>query len=184
MRCAHRVPGAQGWRHRMPRALGGSILLPAAVCVAGCGGGETDALKKRVSALKDEVALLQNAQDRLEERLAALEMRRQEATERSTTTGSSAGKIERPRLKVIKVEPGFETPATEPSPAAEPEPPAEGDHPDAPRPVIRGTGDRVESQLPAGPTSRLDRAGAAMRDLAPVSGQNLDQCYSIRSRGA
>ena len=98
--------------------LCGLIAVPAALCIAGCGGGETDAMKKRVSALQDEVTLLQNSQDRLEERLAAVEMGAQEAAERPPKAESASGTFERPRLKVIKVQPGGDSQAPETGPAA------------------------------------------------------------------
>jgi hypothetical protein len=124
--------------------------------VAGC-SGERDALQKRVTALQEEVTLLQNSQDRLEERLAALELRESQMAERSAQAApSTPPTVERPRLKVIKVDPDS---AAAPAPQGTSVPPApqpEGEGSDSPRPVIRGTGTRLESRMPPGSTSRFE----------------------------
>jgi len=121
------------------------LAVSASLAATACGGGDTDAMKKRVTTLQDEVTLLQNDVDRLEERLAAVESRPLVQSSAEDRKGAAAGTLERPRLKVIKLEPG-------PSPAAAgqtpDEPAADVKDTDEPRPMIRGTGDHIESELP------------------------------------
>jgi len=132
------------------------MLVVAAVSV-GCGGSQSDTLKKRVQTLQDEVDMLQTNVDRLEERVAA---RDAAAAERPTPPAPvAAASSERPRLQVVKVQPDSPDAEEEPTPAVEPAPDsAEAPKvaPDAPRPVIRGTGDRIETHLPPGSSSRSD----------------------------
>ena len=134
------------------------ISLVSVVClVAGCGGGQSDALQKRVNALQDELTVLQGAVDRLEEQLAARDAAAAPREARSEPPAPATAP-QRPRLQIVKVQPGSPDVDDGPAPAAEPEPaPPEGEAaPDAPRPVIRGTGDRIETELPRGSTSRED----------------------------
>ena len=184
MRCARHGSSDRIRPNREVSHLCGFVLLWAAFGVAGCGGADSDALKKRVASLQDEVTLLQNAQDRLEERLAAVEMRAQEAAERPAKAEHKAGTFERPRLKVIKVKPGVEGPEPATGPAASPDNPPGGDEQDGPRPVIRGTGEEVESHLPAGSTSHRDERATKTGAAPALSGQDLDRRDSARARGA
>lgn len=105
-------------------------------------------MKKRVTSLQDEVTLLQNDVDRLEERLAAVESwpRSQQTSEKDEQ--AAPGTIERPRLKVIRLEPGASSAAPQQSTEA---PSRSSEDADESRPVIRGTGDRIESDLPSAP---------------------------------
>lgn len=124
-------------------STGHAVLLTACVAMApalllGCGG--SDGTRRQVASLEKEIVGMRADQDRLEERLAALELR-----DRAGGSGSrppavtrSEEPVERPRLKVIHMAPEN----TEPAPVAAPETaPPEG--PAARRPVIRGTGERV-----------------------------------------
>lgn len=102
--------------------------------LAGCAG--SDGLKKQVAGLETQVTAMRADQDRLEERLAALEL---SATQTARSGGAPAAeRIERPRLKVIHLSPDDEAPAAEPE-----REPAPGANDNARRPIIRGTGDRV-----------------------------------------
>ena len=180
--------GQSGTGPRWTRWLG--LLLPLAlVGTAGCGGSERDAMRKRVSSLQDEVNLLQNTVDRLEERLAAVEMQERARPARPAAEESaSTGTIERPRLKVIRLEPGAEPVSEEPSPRSDAAPPPK-DPPDDPRPVIRGSGDRLETELPEGPTSRLERPSDRSRAVSPAMshtlsvGQTGPRQWALRTRG-
>jgi hypothetical protein len=160
-------------------------VLLGLTCLLGCGSGETDALKRRVAALREEVSMLQNGVDRLEEQLAAVQARQAALAERpptSTDSGSPA-LLQRPRLKVVKVQPGSEQAAPEQGPAREPEPPAEADDADASRPVIRGTGERIETQLPADSTSRTGCTPDHLRAQGRGLGQTRGRCPRLGSRG-
>lgn len=117
-------------------ALGAALAL-GAFALFGCSG--SDRLKKQVAALETQLTAVRADQDRLEERLAAVELS-------STVPSRSAAKaatdrVDHPRLKVIHLSPDDEAAtATEPSDESSTSP-AKG----APsrRPIIRGTGDRV-----------------------------------------
>jgi hypothetical protein len=122
-----------------------ALAVSASLGTSACGGGDADAMKKRVATLQDELTLLQNDVDRLEERLAAVETRPQVQSSASEQEKASAGTLERPRLKVIKLEPGASSASSSPTPE---EPVSEAKDTDEPRPVIRGSGDQVESELP------------------------------------
>jgi len=110
-------------------------LLLAPLAVVACGGN--DGLKKQVAGLETQITAMRADQDRLEERLAALELGGPPAAHRAPTA-AAAERVERPRLKVIHLSPDDQAAPAEP---AEPAPaPADAA---AHRPIIRGTGDRV-----------------------------------------
>jgi len=108
-------------------------------------------MKKRIASLQDEMTLLQNDVDRLEERLASVEARPSVQPRTSDQEKAKAGTLERPRLKVIKLEPGGSPPDAQPIPE---ESVSEAKDTEEPRPVIRGSGDRIESELPSAPKGR------------------------------
>ncbi len=130
-----------------------AATLLASLALVGCGG--SDRLKKEVSGLQMELTTLRGDQDRMEERVAALELGASVAHE--PTAASNADRVERPRLKVIHLQPDEQQDSTAPADPA----PANSPDSTAPRPVIRGTGDRVikvgdtdgESTLRDGPTT-------------------------------
>lgn len=117
-----------------PRIWLCAVLL-ASPAFSGCSG--SDRLKKQVSGLETQLTAMRADQDRLEERLAAVEL--SSALPRTPANSPSAERVERPRLKVIHLAPedarsGEET-VDGPTPSAA--------EPAARRPIIRGTGDRV-----------------------------------------
>lgn len=120
------------WRVCRPVAV---LAVLASPVLTGCGGGES--LKKQVAGLETQLTSMRADQDRLEERLAALEL----STSQSAHPGNApaAERVERPRLKVIHLSPDDDGAAAEPP--SEPQAPSTNDG--AHRPVIRGTGDRV-----------------------------------------
>jgi outer membrane murein-binding lipoprotein Lpp len=111
------------------------VLAPA---LFGC--GSSDRLKKQVSGLETQLTALRADQDRLEERLAAIELS-SSVPSRAAGAGAAAAadRVERPRLKIIHLSPDDQEPAEKAV-----ETPASS-APDAAsrRPIIRGTGDRV-----------------------------------------
>lgn len=118
-----------------PRTWLGTAIL---VCPAifGCSG--SDRLKKQVAGLETQITAMRADQDRLEERLAAVEL--SSAVPRTPANSPSAERLERPRLKVIHLAPDDDAEASAQ--------PVDGPTPSAPtpatrRPIIRGTGDRV-----------------------------------------
>jgi len=109
----------------------GLFIVPA---IFGCGG--TDRLKKQVAGLETQVTAMRADQDRLEERLAAVEL--SSSVPRGSAAATPATEhVEHPRLKVIHLAPeDEESTVEEPTPSASPD---NGGR----RPIIRGTGDRV-----------------------------------------
>jgi hypothetical protein len=110
------------------------LLLLAAPGVVACGGNQ--ALKKQVAGLETQVTSMRADQDRLEERLAALELGGPPAAHHASA--APVERVERPRLKVIHLAPDDQAAPAEP--ADIPSAPADAA---AHRPIIRGTGDRV-----------------------------------------
>ncbi|HEX4340095.1 MAG TPA: hypothetical protein VH062_29510 [Polyangiaceae bacterium] len=96
-------------------------------------------MKKQVAGLETQVTSMRADQDRLEERLAALELSNSQAA-RSPASSPASERVERPRLKVIHLAP--DEPGAQAEPANEPSPQSPADSA-AHRPIIRGTGDRV-----------------------------------------
>ncbi|MDF3071212.1 MAG: hypothetical protein K0R38_6813 [Polyangiaceae bacterium] len=112
-----------------------------ATLLAGCSSG-LEGVDKRLSAMQDEITKVQSQNDRLVERLDAVEARqtKTESNGRSPAAGSAASASERPSLKVVKVVP--EDNAGMPSPQVGTQAPGEAADDPSPRPVIklRGSG--------------------------------------------
>lgn len=122
-------------------------------------------MRKRIGELTDDLARLQNSQDRLEERLAAVEVgQASRARHASPAPEPAAAPPERPPLAVVRV-----TPESQPSSPSADDGASDGDDLDAalaeddagdgPRPVIRGVGGRFEtSTTGSGAVSEAERA--------------------------
>jgi hypothetical protein len=130
-----------------PKALmlGGALGL---ALLGGCSSG-LEGVDKRLSAMQDEIVRVQNQNDRLVERIDAIELRQAKAegakTEPPKTRGAAAAPGERPSLKVVKVVP--EDTSGMPSPQVGTVAPGEAADDPSPRPVIklRGSG-KAESK--------------------------------------
>ncbi len=114
-----------------PNWLVASALL-AAVGLGGCSSG-LEGVEKRLASLQDEITKLQNQNDRLVERVDAVEVR--EARQSQPKPAPAAASSERPSLKVVKVVP--EDTAGMPSPQVEAPAPGEAADDPSPRPVIK-----------------------------------------------
>ena len=125
--------------------VGWFSLVAAAVSLSACGGGHDD-LTKRLAAMQGDLTRLQSHSDRLEQRLEALEMHKQAPAPRVAGSDASVSN-ERPRLLVVKLEPGDEsrdaapTAADAPTAALRPEDSAADT---SPRPMIRVYGSRTD----------------------------------------
>ena len=116
-------------------------LLFAAAGMCACGAGHDD-LSKRLAAVQTDLTRLQKHSDRLEERLEALELRKESVPASAPIAAGSAATVEHPRLMVVKLEPGDESRAAAsdaPTAALRPEDSAADQ---SPRPVIRVYGSR------------------------------------------
>jgi hypothetical protein len=117
------------------------LLCPAALSTLGCAG--TDRLKKQVAGLETQVTSMRADQDRLEERLAAVELSTAPA---KASDAPAPERVEHQRLKVIHLAPddgNASSNATPEAPASSGAAPTGASDPNAHRPIIRGTGDRV-----------------------------------------
>jgi hypothetical protein len=134
-----------------PVRFGWFSLLAAACTLSACGGSHDD-ISKRLAAMQSDLSKLQAHSDRLEERLEVLEVRKEAALPAKPAGDASAsGTVERPRLMVVKLEPGDDThdaPADAPTAELRPEDSAADT---SPRPVIRVHGSHSD-----GDTDNLD----------------------------
>ncbi|HOU89996.1 MAG TPA: hypothetical protein PLU22_03070 [Polyangiaceae bacterium] len=168
-RCAPFVPGR-------PRFLLGGALLGLSVLFGGAGcAARREAAEQQLRALEDQVDLLENANDRLEARVGALELAARRAGKGTAAGASRRDGADRPALDVVKLGPASEPPPAEPPPepgsAPSPRPPGAAPD-DAPRLLIQGSGDRIETREPA-PTSALGPPGRTPR--APGVGVRQDE---------
>jgi hypothetical protein len=116
-------------------------IWTAGVCVAacamlGCSSG-LEGVNKRLSTMQDEIMRLQNQNDRLVERVDAMEVRDAKArAEKPAAVASASPSSERPSLKVVKVVP--DDPSGLPSaPQGGNPPPGDAADDPSPRPVIK-----------------------------------------------
>ena len=123
-----------------PKAFAvGSCL--AALLLAGCSSG-LEGVDKRLHAMQDEITKVQSQNDRLVERIDAMEMR-QGKTERAAKSAAPGTPTasERPSLKVVKVVP--EDTSGMPTPQVGTQAPGDAADDPSPRPLIKlrgGTG--------------------------------------------
>jgi hypothetical protein len=130
-------------------------LLAAACSLSACAGSHDD-MTKRLAAMQTDLTKLEAHSDRLEERLEALEVRK-EAPARVKPASDAATTVERPRLIVVKLEPGDEghdSPADAPTAELRPEDSAADP---SPRPVIRVHGSHSDGDTDAADSPRRKR---------------------------
>jgi hypothetical protein len=136
----------------------GSIwVVPVTVLVAlsaACASNQTP-LDKELATLRDQITRLENGTDRLEERLAALELApkaqaKHEPDEPVVEPSSVRGELVRPELEVVKLDPNL----ANPSPVSE-APSDEPEHGDTGRrrPLISGQGQRIRSDYAEKPSA-------------------------------
>lgn len=117
------------------KALGLGFCL-ALGALTGCSSG-LEGVEKRLGSMQDEITRLQNQNDRLVERVDAMEVKQAQAPA-AASKPSQAAASERPNLKVVKVVP--EDTAGMPSPQVGTQPPGEAADDPSPRPVIKVRG--------------------------------------------
>lgn len=160
-----------------------ALVLGLGLSVAAC-SGQTDSLKKDVAHLQDSVMRLQNAQDRLQERVVALELRGQKLSVGGAPRAAAAPAASAdppPHLRVVKLEPGqAQPPPTASNDDPPPDTPANDAEAAAPRPVIRAEGERYREYLEPAPRSARARVEYdAALDL--VRGKQYDAAlHSLR----
>ena len=124
-------------------------LLSAAVGLCACGGGHDD-LAKRLASLQGDLTRLQNHSDRLEERLQVLEVRKgSPAASTRPTAEEASATLDRPRLMVVKLEPGAEDQKVASDAATAALRPEDSAADQSPRPLIRVYGSRTDVDLGA-----------------------------------
>ena len=122
-------------------------FVPLLLCLplGGCSSG-LDGVEKRLGSMRDEITALQNQNDRLVERVDALELRRAQAAA-APAPAAKATTTERPPLKIVRLVPGEGEQGAAPTGDA-----SAGETADdpGPRTVIRGRGSNVEGRLATG----------------------------------
>jgi len=119
------------------------FLCALSALSAGC-ASDGEAVEKRLAKLQEEVTRIQSETDRMSERLDAVELRQATAPSSADRVASAPqATMSRPKLKVVRVEPGPSEPNVE-APAAQPADES------GPRVIIQGEGKALESRtLPA-----------------------------------
>jgi hypothetical protein len=125
-----------------PKALmlGCSLAVTAVALLGGCSSG-LEGVEKRLSSMQDEITRLQNQNDRLVERVDAIEVRDAKSASSKQAPPSAS---ERPSLKVVKVVP--EDTSGMPSPQVGTQAPGEAADDPSPRPVIKVRGSGKSSE--------------------------------------
>jgi hypothetical protein len=98
--------------HRFSSRAIFALALAVLGAGSGCGAGR-DAADKHLHKLQDELTRLQGTADRLEDRVAALELRGEAPKRPEAAQESATAVIYRPRLKVIHMGPGNSQGSTE-----------------------------------------------------------------------
>ena len=118
----------------------GCVLALASVALGGCSSG-LSSVDKRLGDMQEEITKLQSQNDRLVDRVEAMEVRQakvEQAPKAKPTAQSalaSAGGSERPSLKVVKVVP--EDTSGMPTPEVGTQAPGDAADDPSPRPVIK-----------------------------------------------
>ena len=131
--------------------------------------GQSDALKKRIAELEDRVTVLQNQDDVLEARLSTLETEQSRTRSKARPASVQPTVEERPLLEVVKLVPSGDARPDRPD-ATSAERKTDTDlgsasGTDAPRPLLRGTGSRLETHDPAA------RQGSGSGRPSPAGGK-------------
>jgi hypothetical protein len=126
---------------RSPLSLLGlfTLLFPV---ISGC-ATSSDAIEKKLSSLREEIQKLQNENDRVGERLEAIELRQAREEAKGTevkTAKEDSGVVSRPPLKVLRLSPEGNSEEGQAEPAT---PPAAGSD-SAPRMMLKGQGKDLE----------------------------------------
>ncbi len=124
-----------------PKALTLACCLSLGALL-GCSSG-LEGVQKHLSSMQDEITRLQNQNDRLVERVDAMEIKGPKSVPAGKSPAAAAGS-ERPSLKVVKVVP--EDTSGMPSPQVGTQSPGDAADDPSPRPVIklRGSGKSAE----------------------------------------
>lgn len=115
-----------------------------AALLGGCSSG-LEGVDKRLSAMQDEIVKVQNQNDRLVERIDAMEARQAKTESSAPPAAVAAAGPERPSLKVVKVVPE-DTSGMPSAPQGGAVAPGEAADDPSPRPVIKLRGGKSESK--------------------------------------
>jgi len=137
--------------------------------VTACGSGQSDALKKRIAELEDRLSVLENQDDAQEARLSTLETAEARTRSQARPASVQATAEERPLLDVVKLVPsGDARPDRPDAPSADGKTETDlgsASGTDTTRPLIRGTGSRLETHDPAA------RQGSGSGRPSPAGGK-------------
>jgi outer membrane murein-binding lipoprotein Lpp len=117
------------------------------ILASGCGASAR--VDKQLADMREEMIKVHNDQDRLEDRLSALESQQQAAQARAQAARPDPERVEHAPLKVVHLVPDSEGSSGDTSSAEVPAPPASGsaasNGQNDVRPTIKGSGDNVYS---------------------------------------
>jgi hypothetical protein len=144
-------------------------------------GVEHDPMEKQLKKLQDDIARIQSETDRMGERMDAMEVRQASAPkgsdERFSAGNSSSSTLSRPKLKVVRVEPGSELVSEG----------ADGDQgyadaDNAPRVVIQGEGKSLETRTLPAPTAAKSAPPATKPTKSDKEGAKSPKADSASSK--
>lgn len=111
-----------------------------------------DPVEKQLKKLSDDIARIQSENDRMGERLDAMEVRQASAPrgseERLAAANASSTTLSRPKLKIVRVEPGSEL-----APEVGDADPGYAEADNGPRVLIQGEGKSLETRTLPAPTA-------------------------------
>ncbi len=168
----------------------GSAVLPLLFVFSASCAPEKGGVEKQLSKLQDEVRHLQSETDRMAERLDAVAARRvaapREAEPRDgdERVANNSGTLTRPKLKIVRMEPGDDGAVEDPPEASAPA----ADDDTGPRLLIQGEGKSVESRQLSGTApaaakssksdSKSRKSDAAKSDAAKSDATKSDAAKS------
>lgn len=132
-------------------------------------------MEKQLKKMQDQVTQLQSETDRMGERLDAMEVRQASSSRASDDRVAAAGPattLSRPKLKVVRVEPGAEL-GSESSDADQG---AEVDN--APRVLIQGEGKSLETRTLPNPAAAKSAPAAGAKTPKSDKSQKSDSASS------
>jgi hypothetical protein len=153
------------------------VLPSLLVLTAGC-ASDKEHVEKQLSKLNEEIRHLQSETDRMTERLDGVESRQAMAPRvAEERVAINAATVSRPKLKVVRVEPGDDSGAGD-VPEANPSAPEDDA---SPRVVIQGEGKSVESRTVTGtaaPSAKTSRPEASKARKSEPSAPKSDAAAS------
>jgi len=140
-----------------------------------------DPVEKQLKKLSDDIARIQSENDRMGERLDAMEVRQASAPrgsdERLSAANGSSTTLSRPKLKVVRVEPGNEL-----APEGVDAEPVYAEADTGPRVLIQGEGKSLETRTLPAPTAAKSTPAASKPAKSDKEGAKAPKSDSASSK--